>query len=211
MVWLLLRINYWHKTMRKIFQLFLIIFLTKHLHAGKFDGLSLAAGIGTNVASFKELPTNDLAPRIGGNGKLYAGICKNLLELVFIGTEFFGEYRFFAPHLTSLQPTTQTGPQFGGYLKAGLRVSDNLLVYALYGSQTNAIKVQNALTKLFEENQETWSTIVGTGLEYVLGLSIAVRVEGTYAPDIHFKLQEIPNLEYSSNFLSINIGIVVYL
>jgi opacity protein-like surface antigen len=180
-------------------------------NAGKFDGISLGASVGGNMASLKESSINDRFSRFGANGKLFGGICKSLFDTVFVGVEVYGRYSFFVKDEDNKKADVEGAPQFGGYLKAGLRPSENLLVYGVYGIQSNYTKIKNAVKKVFEPSDSGWSTFFGGGVEYALALGVAVRLEGLYEPNTSFKLKDIPNLSYDASFFSINIGIAAYI
>jgi opacity protein-like surface antigen len=180
-------------------------------HAGKFDGVSLGASIGGNIASLKEGSVTDGFKQIGANGKLYAGFGKSFLDIIFVGAEAFGRNSFFVKSQDTNKSFVDAAPQFGGYLKAGMRPSENLLLYGIYGIQTSSAKVKNAVEKIFEPTDGTWSSLMGAGVEYALGVGVAVRAEGVYEPNTSFKLKDIPNQSYDANFFSLNLGVVVYL
>ncbi|MDP3641214.1 MAG: outer membrane beta-barrel protein [Alphaproteobacteria bacterium] len=189
---------------------FLMLALTTP-HAGKFEGVSLGASIGGNLASLKEGSVTDGFKQLGANGKLYAGIGKSFLDIIFVGTEAFGRYSFFVKSEDVNKGSVDAAPQFGGYLKAGIRPSENLLFFGIYGIQSSSAKIKNAVEKIFEPTDGTWSTLMGAGFEYALGVGTAVRAEGIYEPSASFKIKDIPDQVYDANFFSINIGIVVYL
>lgn len=190
--------------------LYLMLALTP-LCAGKFDGVSLGASIGGNLASLKEGSVTDGFKQLGANGKLYAGIGKSFLDIFFVGAEAFGRYSLFVKSEDVNKGSVDGAPQFGGYLKAGIRPSENLLLYGIYGIQSSSAKITNAVEKIFEPTEGAWSTLMGIGFEYALGVGTAVRAEGVYEPNTSFKIKDIPDQSYDANFFSINIGIVVYL
>lgn len=181
------------------------------IHGGKFDGVSLGASIGGNMASLKETSITDGFKQLGANGKIYAGIGKSFLDILFIGTEVFGRYSFFVKPEDVQKESMEGSSQFGGYLKVGVRPTENLLIYGLYGVQTSSAKIRNALEKFFEPSDGSWSNIIGGGMEYAFGLGTAVRLEGLYEPETKFTLKDITNIEYKANFFSLNLGIVIYL
>ncbi len=181
------------------------------LHAGKFDGVSLGASIGGNLASLKMGDVTDGFKQLGANGKLYAGLGKSFMDIIFVGAEAFARYSFFVKSEDINKGSVDAAPQFGGYIKAGIRPSENLLLYGIYGMQSSSAKIKNAVEKIFEPTDGTWSTLMGAGFEYALGVGIAVRAEGVYEPDTSFKIKDIPDQSYDANFFSINLGIVVYL
>lgn len=189
--------------------LYLMLALTP-LCAGKFDGISLGASIGGNLASLKEGSVTDGFKQLGANGKLYAGIGKSLLDIIFVGAEAFGRYSFFVKPEDTNKSSLDMAPQFGGYLKAGIRPSENLLLYGIYGIQSSSAKIKNAVEKIFEPTNEAWTTLIGAGFEYALGVGTAVRAEGVYEPNASFKLKDLPDQTYDANFFSINLGVVVY-
>lgn len=185
--------------------------LSNGVNAGKFDGISLGASIGGNLASLKESSIKDGFSRFGANGKIFAGICKSLLDTVFIGAEIYGRYSFFMKSEENTKGDVEAAPQFGGYLKAGVRPSENLLIYGVFGLQSNAAKIKNSLKSVFEPTESGWTSFFGGGVEYALGLGLAVRLEGLYEPNISFKIKDIPNLSYYASFFSINVGLAAYL
>src|SRR5690606_5362082 len=89
--------------------------------AGKFDGISIGASVGANVASLKEKSFADGIKQFGANGKVYIGIGKCLLDFIFIGTEVFGRYGFFVKSDDPQKENVQGASQLGGYLKGGIR------------------------------------------------------------------------------------------
>lgn len=181
------------------------------LHAGKFDGISLGASIGGNLASLKGSSATDGFKQLGANGKLYAGIGKSFLDILFVGAEVFGRYSFFVKPEDTSKESVDGAPQFGGYAKLGLRPTENLLIYGLYGAQSSSTKIKGALEKFFEPSEGTWSTFFGAGMEYAIGVGAAVRLEGLYEPNTSFKIKDIPDLTYDASFFSFNLGMVVYL
>ncbi|MCP5322979.1 MAG: outer membrane beta-barrel protein [Candidatus Paracaedibacteraceae bacterium] len=197
--------------MKKYFFLLTLFLLPSTLHAGKFDGISVGAGIGANTAALKEKSTPDSLKQFGANGKIYVGVGKNFLDLIFIGAEGFGRYSFFVKQPDTMKENVEGAPQFGGYIKAGIRPTENLLIYALYGFQTNTVKIKNAFNNLFEPTDGTLNSMVGLGCEYAFALGAALRVEGVYEPEIPFKIKDVPHMEYNTSFFSINLGLVLYL
>ncbi|GEM_PF-1847827 len=185
--------------------------LAPSIHAGKFDGLSLGASIGGNLASLKDSTVNTGLKQLGANGKLYAGIGKSFLDMVFVGAEVFGRYSFFIKPEDEIKKSVDGSPQFGGYLKTGLRPTENLLIYGLYGVQSSTAKIKGAFEKLFEPAEGAWSTFFGAGIELAIGLGAAARIEGIYEPGTSFKIKDIPDLTYDASFFSFNVGVVVYL
>ena len=188
-----------------------LMLLSTTLHAGKFDGVSLGASIGGDLASLKEGSVTDGFKQLGANGKIYAGIGKSFLDIVFVGAEAFGRYSFFVKPEEAKKGSVDGAPQFGGYLKAGIRPSENLLLYGIYGIQSSSAKIKNAVEKVFEPTDGTWSTLMGAGFEYAIGVGAAVRVEGVYEPNTSFKIKDIPDQSFDANFFSLNLGIVVCL
>ncbi|MBH1990015.1 MAG: outer membrane beta-barrel protein [Alphaproteobacteria bacterium] len=197
--------------MKSFFATLCLILVSTSPYAGKFDGVSLGASIGGNLASLKERSVTDGFKQLGANGKLYAGIGKSFLDIIFVGAEAFGRYSFFVKAEDVNKGSVDAAPQFGGHIKAGIRPSENLLLYGIYGMQSSSAKIKNAVEKIFEPTDGTWSTLMGAGFEYALGVGIAVRAEGVYEPDTSFKIKDIPDQSYDANFFSINLGIVVYL
>ncbi|MDP3936340.1 MAG: outer membrane beta-barrel protein [Alphaproteobacteria bacterium] len=197
--------------MKSFFAAICLMLLLEPLHAGKFDGVSVGASIGGNMASLKEGAVTDGFKQMGANGKLYAGIGKSFLDIIFVGAEAFGRYSFFVKTEDANKGSVDGAPQFGGYLKAGVRLSENLLLYSIYGIQSSSAKIKNAVEKIFEPTDGTWSTLIGTGIEYAIGVGAVVRVEGIYEPNTSFKIKDIPNQSYDVNFFSVNLGIAVYL
>ncbi|QOL20060.1 outer membrane beta-barrel protein [Candidatus Bodocaedibacter vickermanii] len=197
--------------MKSFFATLCLILVSTSPYAGKFDGVSLGASIGGNLASLKERSVTDGFKQLGANGKLYAGIGKSFLDIIFVGAEAFGRYSFFVKSEDVNKGSVDAAPQFGGYLKAGIRPSENLLLYGIYGIQSSSAKIKNAIEKIFEPTDGTWSTLMGAGFEYALGVGTAVRAEGVYEPNTSFKIKDIPDQAYDANFFSINIGVVVYL
>lgn len=185
--------------------------LMSPLYAGKFDGLSLGASIGGNIASLKDSSVTDGVKQLGANGKLYAGIGKSFLDMIFVGAEAFGRYGFFVKPENATKESIDGSPQFGGYLKAGLRPTENLLIYGLYGVQSSSAKIKGAFEKLFEPSEGAWSTFFGAGIEYAIGVGTAARLEGLYEPKTSFTVKELPNLSYDTNFFFFNVGIVIYM
>lgn len=186
---------------------------TAPLHAGKFDGISLGASIGGNLASLKDRSVTDGFKQQGANGKLYAGIGKSFLDLVFVGAEAFGRYSLFVKSEDVKQGSVDGAPQFGGHVKAGLRPTENLLLYGLYGVQSSSIKIKSAIAvkNLFEQSEGAWSTFFGAGIEYAIGVGVTMRIEGVYEPNDSFKMKDIPTLSYDASFFSFNVGVVIYL
>lgn len=180
-------------------------------HAGKFDGISLGASIGGNLASLKDSSIADGFKQLGANGKVYAGIGKSFLDIVFVGAEIFGRYSFFVKPEDAKKGSVDGAPQFGGYVKAGLRPTENFLIYGLYGAQSSATKIKGAIENFFEPSEGMWSTFFGAGMEYAIGLGAAARIEGIYEPGTSFKIKDIPDLTYDASFFSFNVGVVVYL
>jgi hypothetical protein len=197
--------------MKSFFFAVVLMLLLPPINAGKFDGVSLGASIGGNIASLKQRSVTDGFKQLGANGKLYAGIGKSFLDVIFVGVEAFGRYSLFVKSEDANKGSVDAAPQFGGYLKTGIRPSENLLLYGIYGIQTSSAKIKNAVENFFEPTDGTWSTIIGAGFEYAIGVGAAVRVEGIYEPDTSFKIKDIPNLSYDVNFFSLSLGIVVYL
>ena len=66
--------------MKSFFATLCLILVSTSPHAGKFDGVSLGASIGGNLASLKERSVTDGFKQLGANGKLYAGIGKSFLD-----------------------------------------------------------------------------------------------------------------------------------
>lgn len=192
------------------FILFGFFILLNPLCAGKFDGISIGASVGANVASLKEKSITDGIKQFGANGKVYIGIGKCLLDFIFIGTEVFGRYGFFVKSDDPQKENVQGASQFGGYLKGGIRPTENILIYGLWGIQNNSAKIKSALDKLFEPSDGMWSTIIGAGIEYAFGLGTAVRVEGIYESERNFKITDISNMSYDTSFISVNLGLVIY-
>lgn len=193
--------------------LFLILWGTLSLsiiYGGKFDGISLGASVGANLASLKEKSINDRINQLGANGKIHAGISKSLLEFIFVGIEGFAQYSFFVKPEDIKRVAAEASPQFGGYLRAGIRPTENFLIYGLYGAQSSSTKIKGGLGQIFER-EKNWSTIIGAGVEYAFGLGTAVRIETTYEPETSFKLTEVPDITYDTNFFLINLGISLYL
>ncbi len=188
-----------------------VVAFSTAVNAGKYDGISLGASVGGNLASLKEASVNDGFSRFGANGKIFGGMCKSLADVLFVGVEVYGRYSFFMKTEENTKGDVEGAPQFGGYLKAGLRPSESLLIYGVYGVQGSYTKIKNSLQKIFEPADSGWSTFFGGGVEYALGLGAAVRLEGVYEPNIPFKLKEIPDLVYNASFFSINLGLVAYL
>lgn len=178
---------------------------------GKFDGVSFGASIGANIASLKEKSITDGVKQLGANGKIYLGLSKSFLDVIFVGAEAFGRYSLFVKTEDFKKETAEGAPQFGGYLRAGIRPTENFLIYGLYGIQSNSAKIKGAFDKLFERQGGNWSTIIGAGIEYAFGLGTAVRLEGTYEPETSFKITDVPNITYDVNFFSLNLGIALYL
>lgn len=197
--------------MKKYFFVFALFFLTEIIHAGKFDGVYLGAGVGANIASLKEKSTTESIKQFGANGKIYAGIGKSLLDTLFIGAEGFARYSFFVKQSDIKEDSLEGAPQFGGCLKAGFRPTENLLFYGLYGVQTSATKIKNAFNNILEPDGNAWTSMIGIGGEYAFGLGSAVRIEGLYEPENSFKIKDIPAIEYNTCYFSINLGLVVYL
>ncbi len=197
--------------MKSFFATICLMLMLTPLHAGKFDGVSLGASIGGNLASLKMGDVTDGFKQLGANGKLYAGLGKSFMDIIFVGAEAFARYSFFVKSEDINKGSVDAAPQFGGYIKAGIRPSENLLLYGIYGMQSSSAKIKNAVEKIFEPTDGTWSTLMGAGFEYALGVGIAVRAEGVYEPDTSFKIKDIPDQSYDANFFSINLGIVVYL
>lgn len=189
---------------------FIAVFLTS-VNAGKFDGISFGASIGGNLASLKDASVKDELRQFGANGKIFGGICKSLADVLLVGAEIFGRYSFFVKSEGPANGNVEGAPQLGGYVKIGVRPSESLLLYGVYGIQGNYAKIKGALNKIFEATDSGWSTFFGGGFEYALGLGAAVRLEGVYEPSLSFKVKDIPNLSYDANFFSINLGLVVYL
>jgi hypothetical protein len=185
--------------------------LISPMHAGKFDGISLGASIGGNLASLKDSSVTDRFKQLGANGKVYAGIGKSFLDIVFVGAEIFGRYSFFVKPEDAKKGSVDGAPQFGGYAKAGLRPTENFLIYGLYGAQSSTAKIKGAFENFFEPSEGTWSTFFGAGMEYAIGIGTAVRLEALYEPNTSFKIKDIPNLAYDASFFSFNLGIVIYL
>lgn len=185
--------------------------LTSPLHAGKFDGISLGASIGGNLASLKDTSVTDGFKQLGANGKLYVGFGKSLFDIIFIGAEAFGRYSFFVKPDEAKKGFVDGTPQCGGYIKAGLRPTENVLIYGLYGVQSSSTKIKGAMENFFESSEGAWSTFFGAGMEYSIGVGAAVRLEGIYEPNTTFKIKDIPNLSYDTTFFSINLGMVIYL
>lgn len=119
------------------------------IHAGKFDGVSLGASIGGNLASLKDSSVTNGFKQLGANGKVYAGIDKSFLDIIFVGAEAFGRYSFFVKPEDASKGSIDGAPQFGGYVKAGLRPTENLLIYGVYGVQSSSSKIKGALEKFF--------------------------------------------------------------
>lgn len=197
--------------MKSFFTAVFLSLVSTSLHAGKFDGVSLGASIGGNIASLKEGSVTDGFKQLGANGKLYAGIGKSFLDILFVGAEAFGRYSIFVKPDAMNKGSVDATPQFGGYVKVGIRPSENLLLYGTYGIQSSSDKIKNAVEKIFEPTNGTWSTLMSAGFEYALGVGTAVRVEGVYEPNVSFKIKDIPDQFYDANFFSINLGIVIYL
>jgi opacity protein-like surface antigen len=196
----------------KLFKIITVVAtLLTTINAGKFDGIFLGASIGGNLASLKETSIKDGFSRWGANGKIFGGICKSLADVLFVGVEVYGRYSFFVKTEENTKGDVEGAPQFGGCLKAGLRPSENLLIYGVYGIQGNYTKIKNSLQKFFEPSDGGWSTFFGGGVEYALGLGVAVRLEGVYEPNISFKIKDIPDLSYDASFFSINLGLAAYL
>lgn len=63
----------------------------------------------------------------------------------------------------------------------------------------------------FESSEGSWSTFWGAGMEYAIGVGAAVRLEALYEPNTSFKVKDIPNLTYDASFVSVNLGIAIYL
>jgi hypothetical protein len=114
------------------------------VNAGKYDGVSLGASVGGNLASLKEASVNDGFSRFGANGKIFGGMCKSLADVLFVGVEVYGRYSFFMKTEENTKGDVEGAPQFGGYLKAGLRPSESLLIYGVYGVQGSYTKIKNA-------------------------------------------------------------------
>lgn len=197
--------------MKKYFFVFTLFLLTEIIHAGKFDGIYLGAGVGANIASLKEKSMTDSFKQFGANGKIYAGIGKSLLDTIFIGAEGFARYSFFVKKEDVKKDNLEGASQFGGYLKAGLRPTENLLFYGLYGAQTNATKIKTAVGNILEPEDHTWTSVIGLGCEYAFGLGTAIRMEGLYEPENTFKIKDVPTIEYDTSYFSITFGLVVYL
>jgi opacity protein-like surface antigen len=178
---------------------------------GKFDGISLGASIGADIASLKEKSITEGVKQPGANGKIYVGLNKSFLDIIFIGAEAFGRYSFFVKAEASKKENAEAAPQFGGYLRAGIRPSENFLIYGLYGIQSSSTKIKGGFDKLFERQGGSWSTIIGAGIEYAFGLGTAVRLEGTYEPETSFKITDVPDMTYDANFFSLNLGVTLYL
>jgi hypothetical protein len=178
---------------------------------GKFDGLSFGASIGGNIASIKEAAVTDSLQQLGPNGKVYVGIGKSLLDFLFVGAEAYGRYSFFMKSKEPTKATVEGFPQFGAYLKAGLRPTEDLLIYGVFGLHTNSAQIKDRLETLFESRNASWSTMVGAGIEVSVALGTAVRVEVVYEPTQNFELKDVTTVGYEANFLSLNLGVVIYL
>lgn len=178
--------------------------------SAKFNGISLGASGGGNYSSLKDASATDSLHQLGANGKLYVGLCKSLFDTLFVGVEGFGRYAFFKK--TEKESTmVDAGPQFGAYIKAGIQPTENILIYGLYGFQTNGAKLKEAAKAVFAESKESWNTILGGGVEYSFGLGAAARLEVTYEPEISFKFKDAAQQDYQAKFFNVNVGIILYI
>lgn len=178
---------------------------------GKFSGVSAGGSIGGNVSSLKGGSIKDTLDQWGGNTKVYLGIGKSILDLAYIGIEGFAEYNFLPKKDDLKTGRLESGAQFGGYVRAGFRPTENILTYGLFGYQTNTTSVNNILDALKSNSQSGWSSMVGIGVEYAIALGAAIRVEGIYIPEQKFELKDVPDMKFESDFISINVGVIVYL
>lgn len=185
-------------------------FSPTHLY-GKFGGLSAGASVGGNISTLKGGNLKTDLNQWGGNAKLYLGIGKSVVDLIYVGVEAFGEYNFLPKSEMTNASRLESGVQIAGYLRAGIHPTDNTLVYALYGVQTKTSKVKSLTANFMSNSESGWSSIAGIGFEYALALGAVIRLEGIYVPEQKFEMKDVQNLKFESDFISVNIGVIVYL
>ncbi len=194
---------------------FMLIGFWAVLHLGsvaaKFNGISGGASIGGNIASLKGGNLADTLKQWGANGKAYLGVGKTLADIVFLGVEGFCEYNFLAQDQEKEGNFLENSFQFGGYVRAGVCPSENILVYGVFGTQTNTSKVKEVVRNLMSESHSGWSSMVGAGIEYSLAMGTVLRLEGVYISGQCFELKDVQNLKFESDFVTINLGIMFYL
>lgn len=178
----------------------------------KFDGIVLGASVGGNISTCGERSVSDTAKQLGANGKLYLGLGKSFLDVVFLGGEIFTGYDFLA------DPEDKKGAvhldktfKWGAYFKGGIRPTENLLIYGLFGLKHDSSSAAESLKSVFKQKEGAWGSIVGAGMEYAVGIGVAVRLEGLYEIEQTISFQDLPNLEFNKNQIGLNVGVLIYL
>lgn len=192
---------------------FILLVASSNINA-KFDGVVLGASVGGNINHLKDKDLSDQVRQLGANGKIYLGLGKSFLDALFLGGEVFMGYDFLAnPEEEKGKATASLNNSFkwGGYLKAGLRPTEDFLLYGLFGVQNNNTSASKTIKGLLTQKDGVWTSVVGVGIEYAVSLGISIRLEGFYEIEQSIQFKELQGLDFNKNQLTINIGIAGYI